>query len=134
MTRLRAVPDLQPHHLHATALSREDEGSTVTLSGKDGTMLRAILDSACGSDAPAFLALPIDRPAFLASFGTDRLPDLLAGWQLSTVRPVEPARQPAPSPAPTHARHTAMTQNESVVATRPKGSVPRPHSPIIQLR
>ncbi|HWL69852.1 MAG TPA: SDR family NAD(P)-dependent oxidoreductase, partial [Geminicoccus sp.] len=61
---------------------------------------RAILDSACGSDTPAFLALPIDRPAFLASFGTDRLPDLLANWQLPTARPVEPARMPTPSPAP----------------------------------
>ncbi|WP_191062191.1 type I polyketide synthase, partial [Geminicoccus harenae] len=61
---------------------------------------RAILDSARGSDTPTFLALPIDRPAFLASFGTDRLPDLLADWQPATTRPAEPARLPDPSPAP----------------------------------
>ena len=40
----------------------------------------------------------------------------------------------APSPVPTHGRHSTMTQNESVIATRPKGSVPSPHSPISQLR
>ncbi|WP_027133348.1 SDR family NAD(P)-dependent oxidoreductase [Geminicoccus roseus] len=57
---------------------------------------RAILDAARSVDAAAFLALPIDRQPFLASFGTGRLPDVLAGWQAAPK--VEAPATPGPAP------------------------------------
>ena len=68
----------------------------------------AILDAAGGSDAPAILALPIDRAAFVASFATARLPGVLAGW--SVPRPVPAATRAAPS------EPAAATDTDATVA------------------
>ena len=63
-----------------------------TIPPADGA---AILDAAAGIDAASFLALPIDRPVFLASFGAARLPSVLAGW--AAPKPPEAAAQGVPS-------------------------------------
>ena len=66
----------------------------------------AILDAAGSVDAPAFLALPIDRPAFLASIGMARLPGLLSGW-------------PMPGPAAVSSRPARATSPLATMRMRP---------------
>ena len=59
----------------------------------------AILDAAGGSDMPAILALPIDRTTFVASFGTARLPSVLAGWSVPKLSPATVRAAPSEAAA-----------------------------------
>lgn len=59
-TQLRAVPELSEHHVHAAALTREHEHRMITLAGKDGTRLRALLDGTAPSLTTGFTVLWLD--------------------------------------------------------------------------
>lgn len=60
MTRLRPVPELSEDHTHAVSLTPEHDGRLLTLSGNDGTLLRARLTGTAPSLTTGLTVLWLD--------------------------------------------------------------------------